>query len=138
MLRGRWKCERKHDAMGEKNLRWAIDAEIVRRRGHRSRPVRIAHEIVDGVVGKLRDRNQRLRGEQPLIRPKDWRVKATGSVTGATSGGDCQGRIHPDWEVAHRELVWPFGPPVGTAKRTSLALETSSGYRGVGGPPNLP
>lgn len=73
-------CDRKHETMGEKNLHWAVAAELIRRGGHRNRPTRIATENVDGMVDHLRGPNQRVRGKQPLVTTKAWWGKTAGSV----------------------------------------------------------
>ena len=66
--------------MSEKNLHWAVAAELIRRGGHKNRPTRITPENVDGMVDQLRESNQRVRGEQPLVGAKPWWQKTAGSA----------------------------------------------------------
>ena len=49
------KCDRRRDAMREKNWRWAIAAELIRSGVHKSPHTRIEPENVDGAVDRLGD-----------------------------------------------------------------------------------
>ena len=61
-------CDREHDTMSGENLHWATAAELIRRGGGRkNRPTRIIPENVDGMVDQLRESNQSVHGEQPLV-----------------------------------------------------------------------
>ena len=66
--------------MSEKNLHWAVAAELIRRGGHKNRPTRITPGNVDGMVDQLPESNQRVHGEQPLVGAKPWWQKTAGSA----------------------------------------------------------
>ena len=52
------------------------------------------------MVGQLRESNQRVHGEQPLVGGKPWWQKTAGSVNRTTDAP------HPDWKTTKRVLDW--------------------------------
>lgn len=110
------KCGRRHDAMSKKNLHWAVAAELTRRGGRRSRSARILPENFDGVVAQLRDTNQRIRGEQPLVATNSWWQKTAGSLNIAEKTRIAEPGPVSGWKVAKRMLDWAKANQVPIAK----------------------
>ena len=93
-------CDRKHDTMSGKNLHWTVSAELIRRGGRKNRPTRIAPGNVDGVVDQLRESNQRVHGEQPLVGAKPWWQKKAGSLNRTPEMSQAE------WKTTKRVLDW--------------------------------
>ena len=120
-------CDRKHDALSEKNLHCAISEELIRRGGRKNRSARIDPENVDGVAGQLRDSNQKVHGEQSLTTTKAWWQKTAGSANRPLDTRKSA------WKHTKRQLDWksvvgPDQPPVDEES------EKTGGGGGGGGP----
>ena len=100
------KCDRKHASMGDKNLHWAVSADMIRRGGHVKRESRIAPENIDGAIDQLRGSNKRTHGEQPIAPSKAWWQKTDGPHSGNLNDQSCNGNPEPGWKVAKRDLNW--------------------------------
>ena len=65
----------KHRQMSDKNPHWDIDAELMRRGGHRNIPYRVLPANIAGVADQHRANNQRKRGGNRLFLPKPGGVR---------------------------------------------------------------
>ena len=110
-------CDRKHETMSEQILHWAVATELIRRGGHKNRSTRIAPGNVDGMVDQLRDSNQRVYGEQPLVNTKAW-WRENGWVLG--DNGQFHERSRADRLEKHK-------------KAARLGKRSASGENGIGG-----
>ena len=105
------RCDRNRDATIEKNLHWAVAAELIRRGWRKNRNTRILPEHVDGMVAQLRETNQRVHGEQPIAENHAWWQKTAGSqhtldkmrrpAPGPGAGWETTKRT-PDWAKVDR------------------------------------
>ena len=92
--------------MSDRNLQWAVSAEILRRGGHSNRQTRLLPGNIDGVVGQLREINKRTHGAHPLIPSNAWWRKTAGASGAAGVGRPVSARGVPGWEMAKREMDW--------------------------------
>ena len=120
------KCERLHGEMSEKDARWAVAAELIRRRGRKNRPARIAPENVDGVDWQLGGSNQRVHWGKPLTSHKAWWRQTAGSLNSTLVPQRVAGR--PDWKITKRQLGWD---KVGMPPNTNARQMTADGEGGL-------
>ena len=106
--------------MSEKKPHCAIKAELIRRGGRGNRPPLILPGDVDGVADKLRGNNQRHQGVQPLVPPKAWWRKYTGSLSSTNPPTDLP-KIPKAWKSTMRALDWDALPASMAETRRSTA-----------------
>lgn len=92
--------------MSEKNLHWAITADLTRRGERKNRNTRILPDHVDGMVAQLRETNQRVHGEQPIVANHDWWQKTAVSQNTLGKPTVKGAAPVPGWGITKRELDW--------------------------------
>ena len=126
-------CGKKHDSLFGGNLHWAIESDLVRRGERKNRPSRVLPGDVDGIIDKLRENNQRHHGEQPLVPPKAWWPKATGSADSAAPTPDSP-QTTKESKSAKRDLEWESLRSYGKTSRLPAPLP-GEGKGGCVAPP---